>query len=219
MRIIFLKVKKYKLYKTLLNSWCSIPECMSYSDVNMTKQCLKIRENAIGGNPKAKQLKLQVDNDGLYSCPVHIFEHGRYDSKEGWRKHVYRKLEWYWFFKKKPKMSNVLPSLNTKCTTYKLHQKIEVLWLKWTQKMEMKQNQIFLLGTYSNLTSYLFYQKLLGYFSDFKNQHFSVFWQKWSQAMERKQNHIFFKSGIYSNLTPFFIGHKILSWFSIKGLI
>ena len=39
-------------------------------------------ENAIA-NPKAKQLKLQVDNDDLYSCPVHFCEHGRYGSKRG----------------------------------------------------------------------------------------------------------------------------------------
>ena len=30
-----------------------------------------------------------------------------------------------------------------------------ILWIKWTQKMEMKQNKIFFHGTYSNLTAYL----------------------------------------------------------------
>ena len=36
-----------------------------------------------------------------------------------------------------------------------------VLWLKWTQAIEMKQNQTFFHGTYSNLTltSYLFLSK------------------------------------------------------------
>ena len=30
-------------------------------------------------------------------------------------------------------------------------------------------------GTYSNLTSYFFYQKILNYFNDFQNQNFSFF--------------------------------------------
>ena len=34
-----------------------------------------------------------------------------------------------------------------------------VLWRKWTQAMGMKQNQTFFLGTYSNLTPYLFLSK------------------------------------------------------------
>ena len=32
------------------------------------------------------------------------------------------------------------------------NQNFSVLWLKWTQTMEMKQNQTFFQGTYSNLT-------------------------------------------------------------------
>ena len=42
-----------------------------------------------------------------------------------------------------------------------------VLWLKWTQTTELKQNQTFFHGAYSNLTSYLFSQKILKYFNDF----------------------------------------------------
>ena len=39
------------------------------------------------------------------------------------------------------------------------NQNFSVLWLKWTQIMEIKQNQTFFDGIYSNLTPYLFYQK------------------------------------------------------------
>ena len=34
-----------------------------------------------------------------------------------------------------------------------------VLWPKWTQPMEIKQNQTFFCGTYSDLTPYLFLSK------------------------------------------------------------
>ena len=38
-------------------------------DAHMKKQCLKkpIWKSAIGANPKVKRLKLQADNDGLFS--------------------------------------------------------------------------------------------------------------------------------------------------------
>ena len=40
----------------------------------MIKQCLTKQtwKNAIGANSKAKRPKLQADNDGLFSCPVHF---------------------------------------------------------------------------------------------------------------------------------------------------
>ena len=69
--------------------------------------------------------------------------------------------------------------------------------------MKMKQNisQCFH-GTYSNLTAYLFYQKILEYFNDFQNRNFSI-------LCEPKQNQTFFH-GAYSNLT----GHKVLNYFN-----
>ena len=70
----------------------------------------QIWKNAIGANPKAKRLKLQADNDGLFSCPVHFCEHGSYHSKRGCRKHVYTKHGWYYFFEEKPEMAKVFPS-------------------------------------------------------------------------------------------------------------
>ena len=38
--------------------------------------------------------------------------------------------------------------------TFKI-ENLSVLWLKWTQAMEIKQNQTIFHGTYSNLTLYL----------------------------------------------------------------
>ena len=91
----------------------------------MKKQCLTkpIWKNAISANPKTKRLKLQADNDGLFSCPVHFCEHGRYHSKQGCRKHVYTKHGWYYYFEEKPEMDKVFPSLNTRNSTYKLPQR------------------------------------------------------------------------------------------------
>ena len=66
-----------------------------------------------------------------------------------------------------------------------------VLWLKWTQTMKMKQNQIFFRGTCSDLTSNFFVPKTWKYFSEFQNQNFSLLWLKGAHAMEMKQNQIF----------------------------
>ena len=46
--------------------------------------------------------------------------------------------------------------------------------LKQVQTSEMKQNQTFFHGAYSNLTPYLFYQKILKHFNDFQSRNFSV---------------------------------------------
>ena len=94
----------------------------------MKKQCptKQIWKSAIGANPKAKRLKLQADNDGLFSCPVHFCEHGRYHSKRGYRKHVYTKYGWYYFSEEKPDMDKVFPSLNTRNTTYKSPQRSKI---------------------------------------------------------------------------------------------
>ena len=78
-----------------------------------------------------------------------------------------------------------------------------ILWLKWTQTRETKQNQTFFHGAYSNLTPYL-YKKLLKYFSDFQNRNFSVLWLRWTQTMELKQNQTFFW-GTYSNIHLLFL--------------
>ena len=67
------------------------------------------------------------------------------------------------------------------------NQNFSVLWLIWIQRMELKQNQTFLHGTYSNLTSYIIFSKNKS-FNDFQNQNLSVLWLKWTQTMEIKQN-------------------------------
>ena len=42
--------------------------------------------------------------------------------------------------------------------------------------MDMKQNQMFSRGSYSNLTPYLFFiKKILNYFNDFENRNFPFF--------------------------------------------
>ena len=48
--------------------------------------------------------------------------------------------------------------------------------------MEMKQNQTFFHGKYSNLTSFFLGCKILKYFNDFYNCHLSVSLQKWAQT-------------------------------------
>ena len=68
------------------------------------------------------------------------------------------------------------------------NQNFSILWQQWTQTMEMKKNQIFFHGPYSNLTSFLIGMKILNYSIDFYNWHASVSLQKWYQASKMKQN-------------------------------
>ena len=57
------------------------------------------------------------------------------------------------------------------------------------------------------------YQKILKYSSAFESRYFSVLWLKWTQTMKLKQNQTLFR-GTYWNLTLFFIGYKILKYFT-----
>ena len=61
-----------------------------------------------------------------------------------------------------------------------------VLWLKWTQTMEMKQNQTYFHGTYSNMTSFFIGWKILKYFNGVYNWHFFISLQKWVQTSKMK---------------------------------
>ena len=70
------------------------------------------------------------------------------------------------------------------------NQNFSVLWLKWTQTIEMKQSQTFFHGTCSNWHHICFHQKKLKCFNDFQNLNFPVLWLKWTQTMEMKQNQI-----------------------------
>ena len=62
------------------------------------------------------------------------------------------------------------------------NQNLSGLWLKWTQKMEIRHFQ----GTYSNLTSYFIGSKILKYFNGFCNWHLSISPQKRAQTSKAK---------------------------------
>ena len=57
------------------------------------------------------------------------------------------------------------------------NQSSSVLWLKWTQTMEMKQNQTYFNATYLNLTQ-----------STKVFQWLSILLQKWAQTSKVKSN-------------------------------
>ena len=91
-----------------------------------------------------------------------------------------------------------------------------VLRLKWTQTMQRKQNQTFSHWPYSNLTPYLFYIfsskniKVVQWLS--KSELFSFMTKLTPNNGSETKSDIFY--GTYSNLTSFFIGHKILKYFN-----
>ena len=72
-----------------------------------------------------------------------------------------------------------------------------VLWLKWTQTMEMIQSMrhtqiwhhIFLIKNFRNIQIWHHLSsgpKMLNYFNDFYNWHFSILLQKWTKASKMK---------------------------------
>ena len=63
-----------------------------------------------------------------------------------------------------------------------------VLWLKWTQIMEMKKNQIFFHETHSDLASFFICCKILKCLNDFYNWHVSISLHKWAQISKAKWN-------------------------------
>ena len=81
---------------------------------------------------------------------------------------------------------------------------------KWTQTIEMKQNQTFFHGIWHHI---FFYHKILRHFNDFPNQNFSVLWLKWTQAMEMKWNQTFSMRHIQIWHHIFFY-QKILKYFN-----
>jgi len=62
-----------------------------------------------GANPKAKRLKLQPDNNGLFICPLESCDSNFYKSQRGCRKHVVEKHGWYFYFDEKPKLEDAFP--------------------------------------------------------------------------------------------------------------
>ena len=92
------------------------------------------------------------------------------------------------------------------------NQNFSVLWLKWTQIMEITLNQTFFQRTYSNLTPYLSLSKNIKIFQWFSKSNFSVLWLKWTQIMDITLNQTFFHR-TYSNLTPYLSLSKIIKIF------
>ena len=93
------------------------------------------------------------------------------------------------------------------------NQNFSVFELKWTKTMEIKKSHTFSYGTYSRLTSYLFFlKKIYEVFQWPSKSKFLSFMTTVNPniGIEIKSD-IF--DGTYSNLTSFFIRHKILKKF------
>ena len=101
------------------------------------------------------------------------------------------------FYQKKLKYFNELQNRN-----------FSILWLKWTKQWKWNKIRHFSVG-YIPIWHHI--SKISKYFNDCQNQNFSILSLKWNQALEMKQNQTFFHR-TYSNLTSFFIGHKILKY-------
>ena len=76
-------------------------------------------KEACGASLKSKRLKLSPQKDGLFLCPVTDCDSESYKSKRGCRKHVYNRHGWYYYFDRKPDVSEVLPEGNTRMSTCK----------------------------------------------------------------------------------------------------
>ena len=64
------------------------------------------------------------------------------------------------------------------------NQNFSVLWLQWSQTMEIKQNQTYFHGAFSSLTSFFIAHKILKYFSGFYSWHLFILLQKWAQTVK-----------------------------------
>ena len=81
------------------------------------------------------------------------------------------------------------------------NQNLSLLWLKWNQTMEMKQNQTFFHRTYSNLTPYLSLSKNIRVFQWLLKSKFLSFKTKVNRKNKNETTSDIFH-GRYSNLTP-----------------
>ena len=96
---------------------------------------------------------------------------------------------------------------------YFQNQNFSVLWLKETQAMEMKQNQTFFHGTYSNLTPYLFLLKNIKIFQWLSKSKFLSFMTKVNPNNGNETKSDIFPRDIFKS-DIIFIGHKILKYFN-----
>ena len=70
--------------------------------------------NAVGAAKKPKRLKLCQEDDGFFHCPVENCENEAFKSQRGCRKHVAAKHGWFYFFEKKPQLSEAFPGYKIK---------------------------------------------------------------------------------------------------------
>ena len=85
------------------------------------------------------------------------------------------------------------------------NQNFSILWLKWTQTMEMKQSQTFFYGRYSNVTTFL--SKHIKVFKWLSQSKFFNFMAKVNSNNGNKTKSDLFKS------KSIFIGRKMLKYF------
>ena len=81
--------------------------------------------------------------------------------------------------------------------------KFEIRISQFITKIEQKQWYL------AHLQIRHFIKKYFKYFNDFQNRNFENLWLKWTRTMAMKPNQTFLHR-IYSNLTSFLIGLKIL---------
>ena len=95
-----------------------------------------------------------------------------------------------------------------------------VLWLNWTQTMEMKQNETLFHGVYSNLASFLIGRKNLKYFNGFYNWYLSISLQNWAQTSKMKNivRNMCKSDSILPNLECIVVFEWFLIFISWKGL-
>ena len=77
----------------------------------MSKKCKVNWSNIDGASPKPKRLQLEKDKtDSLYHCPIQEFDHNRFQSQRGCRKHVNTKRSWFVYFDEKPNSQEITDS-------------------------------------------------------------------------------------------------------------
>ena len=56
-----------------------------------------------GAAKKRRRLSLEVNEDGIYLCPIGNCLHTGFNSQRGLRKHINSKHEWFYYFAEEPK--------------------------------------------------------------------------------------------------------------------
>ena len=79
----------------------------------------KVWKNAIGASQKARRLHLIADHEGFFHCPVPECDSYPFRSQRGCRKHVFQRHGWFYYFDKKPNISEVLPDRTVLTTPMK----------------------------------------------------------------------------------------------------